>query len=241
MQGVPGETIADGLAQTRPSPQGSQTGSDHPGTGRERRRAKDSIRHVISRKNLDRNACAKIHAAHVRMFFSAACNRASGNGRGLSSIASIRFITALADQASRSALSRSLLEGVASDADLIQDDGEHPNEQRHPSYGRSNATGRRKRSGSMNRRAFIAVSGLTPVDPSWRLVHLSRPCSLGAARWRSGHAEDCKSLHAGSIPARASKISLTVDRKGGIRARCVCYMQRLGRPSQVAAQSAIPG
>src|SRR5690349_21857755 len=30
------------------------------------------------------------------------------------------------------------------------------------------------------------------------------------ARWRSGHAEDCKSLHAGSIPARASKLSLTV-------------------------------
>ena len=25
-----------------------------------------------------------------------------------------------------------------------------------------------------------------------------------AARWRSGYAEDCKSLHAGSIPARAS-------------------------------------
>lgn len=24
------------------------------------------------------------------------------------------------------------------------------------------------------------------------------------ARWRSGYAEDCKSLHAGSIPARAS-------------------------------------
>src|SRR5437868_14088473 len=27
------------------------------------------------------------------------------------------------------------------------------------------------------------------------------------ARWRSGYAEDCKSLHAGSIPARASKLS----------------------------------
>ena len=26
----------------------------------------------------------------------------------------------------------------------------------------------------------------------------------GEARWRSGYAEDCKSLHAGSIPARAS-------------------------------------
>ena len=27
---------------------------------------------------------------------------------------------------------------------------------------------------------------------------------LSPARWRSGYAEDCKSLHAGSIPARAS-------------------------------------
>src|SRR5690606_41901334 len=26
----------------------------------------------------------------------------------------------------------------------------------------------------------------------------------GPARWRRGNAEDCKSLHAGSIPARAS-------------------------------------
>src|SRR5690606_7242956 len=38
-----------------------------------------------------------------------------------------------------------------------------------------------------------------------------RPHSLGArvpARWRSGYAEDCKSLHAGSIPARASTFPL---------------------------------
>jgi hypothetical protein len=28
--------------------------------------------------------------------------------------------------------------------------------------------------------------------------------ALSPARWRSGYAEDCKSLHAGSIPARAS-------------------------------------
>src|SRR5437868_8855138 len=27
------------------------------------------------------------------------------------------------------------------------------------------------------------------------------------ARWRSGYAEDCKSLHAGSIPARASTLT----------------------------------
>lgn len=28
--------------------------------------------------------------------------------------------------------------------------------------------------------------------------------SLPSARWQNGHAEDCKSLYAGSIPARAS-------------------------------------
>ena len=31
-----------------------------------------------------------------------------------------------------------------------------------------------------------------------------QPRGVGEARWRSGYAEDCKSLHAGSIPARAS-------------------------------------
>ena len=30
----------------------------------------------------------------------------------------------------------------------------------------------------------------------------------GEASWRSGYAEDCKSLHPGSIPGEASKISL---------------------------------
>src|SRR5687768_14711407 len=34
-----------------------------------------------------------------------------------------------------------------------------------------------------------------------------RGTSAAAARWRSGYAEDCKSLHAGSIPARASTAS----------------------------------
>jgi hypothetical protein len=47
-----------------------------------------------------------------------------------------------------------------------------------------------------------------------RLV--DRSCTTGnanlamfsEARWRSGYAEDCKSLHAGSIPARASKLNV---------------------------------
>src|SRR5690606_28852133 len=49
-------------------------------------------------------------------------------------------------------------------------------------------------------RAFGPASG-----PDERCA--SHPHALGApvpARWRSGYAEDCKSLHAGSIPARAS-------------------------------------
>ena len=33
-----------------------------------------------------------------------------------------------------------------------------------------------------------------------------------SARWRSGYAEDCKSLHAGSIPARASTDRLMISR-----------------------------
>jgi hypothetical protein len=37
------------------------------------------------------------------------------------------------------------------------------------------------------------------------LTQKAKPPTCGVpARWRSGYAEDCKSLHAGSIPARAS-------------------------------------
>jgi hypothetical protein len=34
---------------------------------------------------------------------------------------------------------------------------------------------------------------------------------LRKASWRSGYAEDCKSLHPGSIPGEASRISLTIN------------------------------
>ena len=40
-----------------------------------------------------------------------------------------------------------------------------------------------------------------PLDPEAIVATKAPPSS---ARWRSGYAEDCKSLHAGSIPARAS-------------------------------------
>ena len=43
------------------------------------------------------------------------------------------------------------------------------------------------------------------VDDLPKVMQLRGPCHT-EARWRSGYAEDCKSLHAGSIPARASKI-----------------------------------
>src|SRR6185312_4415364 len=49
-------------------------------------------------------------------------------------------------------------------------------------------------------RGYSGGRGLTA-----KLRTRQRPRSP-AARWRSGYAEDCKSLHAGSIPARASKI-----------------------------------
>ena len=56
----------------------------------------------------------------------------------------------------------------------------------------------------------------------------SGPHSLGArlpARWRSGYAEDCKSLHAGSIPARAS--TSCEDRASPIKARASAALAQL--------------
>src|SRR5690606_33858916 len=50
-------------------------------------------------------------------------------------------------------------------------------------------------------------SGKRPVDSRRKADHLPGLTDgqrRSAARWRSGYAEDCKSLHAGSIPARAS-------------------------------------
>ena len=34
-------------------------------------------------------------------------------------------------------------------------------------------------------------------------------CIVSLARWQSSHAEDCKSLYVGSIPARASKLKVS--------------------------------
>ena len=37
------------------------------------------------------------------------------------------------------------------------------------------------------------------------------PADHCAARWQNGYAEDCKSFYVGSIPARASKDTATID------------------------------
>src|SRR3569623_463101 len=44
---------------------------------------------------------------------------------------------------------------------------------------------------------------LAAVDLAPRDAQSPAPCRI-EARWRSGDAEDCKSLHPGSIPGRAS-------------------------------------
>ena len=65
---------------------------------------------------------------------------------------------------------------------------------------------------------------------------------MGWASWRSGYAEDCKSLHPGSIPGEASKLShvlTTCIRQAGAAAcapivhlfavaQIVCRRRRLG-------------
>ena len=53
---------------------------------------------------------------------------------------------------------------------------------------------------------FLRSAPLSRLDFAAKAAHLRRPTCK--ARWRSGDAADCKSVHAGSIPARAS-ISLS--------------------------------
>ena len=47
----------------------------------------------------------------------------------------------------------------------------------------------------------------TGVDAEAETTHL-RPPQRIEARWRSGDVEDCKSSHPGSIPGRASNLSV---------------------------------
>ena len=84
-----------------------------------------------------------------------------------------------------------------------------------------------------------------------RLVAVTgRPSARNAnatASWRSGYAEDCKSLHPGSIPGEASKtierlhgwrsVSLKFGEATGRRVRRVLLVQ-LGRPTCSAAEGA---
>ena len=68
--------------------------------------------------------------------------------------------------------------------------------------------------------AFFAGRNLTHAFPSrlgttknWRNKFERDLDNNDLARWQSGHAEDCKSLYVGSIPARASSIWIH-DRNG---------------------------
>ena len=77
-----------------------------------------------------------------------------------------------------------------------------------------------------------------------------RTLSLGAplpARWRSGYAEDCKSLHAGSIPARASippclALRLTARRiRGRTGAALAQLVEHIIRNDGVTGSSPVSG
>ncbi len=52
----------------------------------------------------------------------------------------------------------------------------------------------------------------TAVDAGGKTTQL-RASHASEARWRSGDAEDCKSLHPGSIPGRASTFQLRACRQ----------------------------
>ena len=53
-------------------------------------------------------------------------------------------------------------------------------------------------------KCLVTICFTKPTDSLQKCL-----CIVRLARWQSGHAEDCKSLYVGSIPARASKIYLS--------------------------------
>lgn len=58
-----------------------------------------------------------------------------------------------------------------------------------------------------NVRKFIASDAISTWQGFDTLLGHGRLMEKTMASWRSGDAEDCKSLHAGSIPAEASIFS----------------------------------
>lgn len=119
--GVPGETIADGLARldktlkTRPDLIILELGAND---------AEQGLDPAVSKANLDL-MLQRIKAAHVRVLLCGAVAPASFGEEYQAS-----FNPIYPDMAAkhRVPLYPSILEGVSSDASLIQDDGEHPNQ-----------------------------------------------------------------------------------------------------------------
>ena len=61
----------------------------------------------------------------------------------------------------------------------------------------------------------MGALAFAPCGAGWFIANTRRSgwfISAGLeASWRSGYAEDCKSLHAGSIPGEASKLPMTAQ------------------------------
>jgi acyl-CoA thioesterase-1 len=120
-EGVPGETISDGLARL------DRTLAKKPALIILELGANDAemkLDPAIVRANLDR-MLARIRAAHVRVLL---CGALAPQEFGEAYQGSFDVIYPSLAAKHRVPLYPFILDGVSSDADLIQDDGEHPNE-----------------------------------------------------------------------------------------------------------------
>ena len=119
--GVPGETIADGLARldntlkTKPDLIILELGAND---------AEQGLDPAVSKANLDL-MLHRIKAAHVRVLL---CGAVAPASFGEEYQASFNPIYPTMAAKHRVPLYPSILDGVSSDADLIQGDGEHPNQ-----------------------------------------------------------------------------------------------------------------
>jgi acyl-CoA thioesterase-1 len=121
-EGVPGETIADGLARLdrtlakKPDLIILELGAND---------AEQGLDPAISRENLD-TMLAKIRAAHVKVLL---CGALAPEDAGEEYQASFNPIYRDMAEKHRVPLYRFILDGVAKEASLKLDDGEHPNPQ----------------------------------------------------------------------------------------------------------------
>ena len=120
-EGVPGETIADGLVRlektlaSKPDLIILELGAND---------AEQGLDPAVSKANLD-IMLKRIQAAHVRVLL---CGAVAPASFGEEYQASFDPIYPAMAAKHRVPLYPSILEGVAQDASLIQDDGEHPNQ-----------------------------------------------------------------------------------------------------------------